>query len=184
MGRPPRGPVKVDKLGRPLNFGNYVNGRLVVTGSKKKGGGKGKGGSKGGRGGRGGSSGGGRGVGGGGRGGGGSGSSGSSGSGGGVGSIGRPNWLAVAAALGGRFASVAATNVAYIVAAELFPTSCRNAAVGWGSGCGRIGAIIAPMLMLSSESPLLIFTGVSLTAAALVLLLPESAGASLADVPE
>ena len=79
MGRPPRGPVKVDKLGRPLNFGNYVNGRLVVTGSKKKGGGKGKGGSKGGRGGRGGSSGGGRGVGGGGRGGGSSGSSGGSG---------------------------------------------------------------------------------------------------------
>ena len=89
MGRPPRGPVKVDKLGRPLNFGNYVNGRLVVTGSKKKGGGKGKGGSKGGRGGRGGSSGGGRGVGGGGRGGGSSGSSGGSGGSGGSGSGGR-----------------------------------------------------------------------------------------------
>ena len=24
------GPIKVDKLGRPLNFGNYVNGRLIV----------------------------------------------------------------------------------------------------------------------------------------------------------
>ena len=96
----------------------------------------------------------------------------------------RPNWPAMAAALGGRFASVAATNVAYIVAAELFPTSCRNAAVGWSSGGGRFGAIIAPALMLSAEHPLLIFMALSLAAAAMVLLLPESAGMSLADVPE
>ena len=52
-----RGAIKYDKVGRPLNFGNYVNGRLVTkkaTGGGGKGGGKGdgkrsgKGGGKGG----------------------------------------------------------------------------------------------------------------------------------------
>ena len=40
MGGGDRGPKKLDKLGRPLNFGNYVNGYLV---EQKPGGGKGKG---------------------------------------------------------------------------------------------------------------------------------------------
>ena len=94
------------------------------------------------------------------------------------------NWLAVVCGLGGRFASVAATNVAYIVAAELFPTTCRNSAVGWGSGCGRIGAMAAPAIMLSTDRPLLLFVCLSAIAAVLVMVLPESAGATLADVPE
>ena len=92
------------------------------------------------------------------------------------------NWGAVVAALGGRFASVAAVNVAYIVSAESYPTSCRNSAVGWGTGCGRIGAMVAPVIMLSLPSPLLVFTALSLLCAALVWQLPETAGASLADV--
>ena len=94
------------------------------------------------------------------------------------------NWLAMIAALGGRFSSVAAVNVAYIVAAELFPTSCRNTGVGWGTACGRVGAIIAPMIMLSAPNPLVLFSVLSLIAAALVWLLPESAGVTLADVPD
>lgn len=92
------------------------------------------------------------------------------------------NWLAVACALSGRFASVAATNVAYIVAAEAYPTSCRNSAVGWGTGCGRIGAMAAPAIMLSLPSPLIVFTLLCLGCAALVWRLPETAGAALADV--
>ena len=95
-----------------------------------------------------------------------------------------PNPLAMAAALCGRFSSVAAVNVAYIVAAELFPTSCRNTAVGWGTGCGRIGAILAPSLMLATAHPLVLFATLSLLAAGLVWLLPESVGTSLADVPD
>ena len=49
---------------------------------------------------------------------------------------------------------VAQVNVAYIVAAESFPTLCRNSAIGWGTGCGRIGAMIAPLIMTSVASPL------------------------------
>ena len=96
---------------------------------------------------------------------------------------GHANWHAMVFALGGRFASVAAVNVAYIVSAEIYPTSCRNSAVGWGTGCGRIGAIVAPMLMLKAPQPLLIFMALCLVATALVSLLPETAGRSLADVP-
>ena len=92
------------------------------------------------------------------------------------------NWQVVAYALGGRFASVAATNVAYIVAAEVYPTTCRNSAVGWGTGCGRVGAIVAPALMLGMDQPLILFVALSLIASALVWLLPETAGVRLADV--
>lgn len=94
-----------------------------------------------------------------------------------------PDWLAFAAVLAGRFSSVAAVNVAYIVAAEIFPTSCRNSAIGWGSGCGRIGAMAAPVLMYSTASPLLLFTALCVLAAAMVWMLPESAG-PLADVAD
>ena len=93
------------------------------------------------------------------------------------------NWNAMAWALGGRFASVAAVNVAYIVSAEVYPTSCRNTAVGWGTGCGRIGAIVAPMVMLSAPKPFVVFAVLSLMAATLVRLLPETVGMTLADVP-
>lgn len=70
-----------------------------------------------------------------------------------------------------------------VVAAELFPTSCRNSAVGWGTACGRIGAMVAPPLMLAVASPLLLFMALSLAAACVVCFLPESVGTSLADVP-
>merc|ERR1719424_1763343 len=61
---------------------------------------------------------------------------------------GAARWRATGAVLCGRFASVAAVNVGYIVSAELFPTSCRNSGIGWSTGCGRIGAMLAPHLML------------------------------------
>ena len=44
--------------------------------------------------------------------------------------------------------------MAYIVAAETFPTLCRNSGIGWGTGCGRIGAMVAPLIMTSVASPL------------------------------
>ena len=40
------------------------------------------------------------------------------------------------------------------------------------------------MVMLGAPSPLLIFAGLSLLAAALVWLLPESVGVTLSDVPD
>ena len=55
--------------------------------------------------------------------------------------------------------------------------------IGWGTGCGRIGAMIAPAVMMGAPSPLLVFTALCLLAAASVWLLPESAGMAMADVP-
>jgi len=92
------------------------------------------------------------------------------------------DWLACILVLGGRFASVAAINVAYIAAAEIFPTSCRNSGIGWGTGCGRLGAMAAPAVMLGAANPLLLFALLSLVAAFLVWLLPESVGLALSDV--
>ncbi len=88
-------------------------------------------------------------------------------------------WLSCMLVLGGRFSSVAAINVAYIVAAEIFPTSCRNSGIGLCTGCGRLGAIAAPTVMLGTTCPLLFFALLSLVAAALVGLLPESSGIAL-----
>ena len=42
----------------------------------------------------------------------------------------------------------------------------------------------APAIMLSTDRPLLLFVCLSAIAAVLVMVLPESAGATLADVPE
>lgn len=93
------------------------------------------------------------------------------------------DWLSCVLVLGGRFASVAAINVAYIVAAEIFPTSCRNSGIGWGTGCGRVGAIFAPGVMFGMTRPLLLLALLSLSAAGLVWWLPESVGVALSDVP-
>jgi len=35
--------------------------------------------------------------------------------------------------------------ICYVVSAECFPTDCRSAGVAWGSSCGRLGAILAPL---------------------------------------
>jgi len=45
----------------------------------------------------------------------------------------------------GRFAAAGATMICYVVSAECFPTDCRSAGVAWGSSCGRLGAILAPL---------------------------------------
>ena len=89
-----------------------------------------------------------------------------------------------AAVLGGRFSSVAAVNVAYIISAEMFPTSCRNSGIGWGTGCGRIGAMLAPLIMATISHPLVTFSILCLGAALSAWLLPESAGTAMADVPD
>jgi len=94
------------------------------------------------------------------------------------------HWGALTAVLSGRFASVAAVNVAYIVSAEIFPTLCRNSGIGWGTGCGRMGAILAPMVMTSAPSPLLLFAALCVIAAASVWALPESTGRAMTDMPE
>ena len=51
-------------------------------------------------------------------------------------------WGAMAAVLCGRFASVASVNVGYIVSAEIFPTSCRNSGIGWGTGHAIVSMVL------------------------------------------
>jgi MFS family permease len=98
--------------------------------------------------------------------------------------VGTRRLVGFAAVLGGRFSSVAAVNVAYIISAEMFPTSCRNSGIGWGTGCGRIGAMLAPLIMATIPHPLVTFSILCLGAALSAWLLPESAGTAMADVPE
>ena len=98
--------------------------------------------------------------------------------------VGTRRLVGFAAVLGGRFSSVAAVNVAYIISAEMFPTSCRNSGIGWGTGCGRIGAMLAPLIMATISHPLVTFSILCLGAALSAWLLPESAGTAMADVPD
>lgn len=72
----------------------------------------------------------------------------------------------------------------YRTVAEIYPTSCRTSAVGWGTGSGRIGAVLGPHLLLGFTHALPLFAFMCLVAAACVAFLPESVGTALADVLE
>ena len=70
--------------------------------------------------------------------------------------------------------------MAYVAAAEHFPTTSRNLAVGYGASCGRLGSILAPLVRLTS-APSAILGGIGATAALAALALPETAGDELPE---
>ncbi|XP_025152920.1 organic cation transporter protein [Harpegnathos saltator] len=74
---------------------------------------------------------------------------------------------------------------AYLFSGELFPTVVRNIGVGASSMFARLGSIVAPFVVsLSSIKawlPLVVFGLSPLIAAALCLLLPETAGCTLPE---
>ncbi len=46
----------------------------------------------------------------------------------------------------GKFGVISAFGIIYVQAAELFPTVVRSSGIGSSSACGRIGAILAPIV--------------------------------------
>ena len=91
-----------------------------------------------------------------------------------------PLFVVVALQLLARVGATGAAAIAYVAAAEHFPTTSRNLAVGYGASCGRIGSILAPLLRLT-RWPNAVLGGIGTSAALAAFLLPETAGD---DLPE
>ncbi|XP_078516990.1 solute carrier family 22 member 6-B-like isoform X2 [Lissotriton helveticus] len=77
---------------------------------------------------------------------------------------------------------------AYVYSTELFPTVIRQTGMGFTQMMFRFGAMVSPLLMLTSEYvsflPMIIFGVIALIAGASVLLLPETRNLPLPDTVE
>ncbi|XP_063218284.1 organic cation transporter protein-like isoform X2 [Bacillus rossius redtenbacheri] len=98
------------------------------------------------------------------------------------------NWLRIALIMVGKMAITAAFNVAYILAAELFPTVLRNVGIGTCSTCARVGGIAAPYVIYSANVwqpfPEVIFGLITMAGGLLGLMLPETLNRKLPDTVE
>ena len=87
-------------------------------------------------------------------------------------------WLS----FGGKFAISGSFNVIFIFASELYPTEIRSNGVGFTSGIGRIGGILAPFITLLQNNeafefvPLSIFGILGICSGIWTLFLPETTG--------
>ncbi|XP_053604460.1 solute carrier family 22 member 3-like isoform X2 [Plodia interpunctella] len=80
----------------------------------------------------------------------------------------------------GKLAITCAFNSLYVFTAELFPTHARSSALAATSLVGRVGSILAPQTpLLSGFVQAALYGGCSLSAALLVLLVPETRRAAL-----
>ncbi|KAK4872796.1 hypothetical protein RN001_014825 [Aquatica leii] len=99
-------------------------------------------------------------------------------------------WAIVTLAMIGKLSITASYGTVYIFSTEQFPTVIRNAALGVGSMCARIGSISAPLINLTSEAwkpfPLIIFGILALVGGTASLVLPETLNqtlpATMADI--
>ncbi|XP_059172875.1 organic cation transporter protein-like [Physella acuta] len=96
--------------------------------------------------------------------------------------------VSVVLAMLGKFGITASYAIIYLMAAELFPTVIRNIGMGVASMSARIGGILAPVFLdlqtISKPFPLIVFGSLSLLAGSLAILLPETAGKPLPQLPE
>ncbi|CAG9824175.1 unnamed protein product [Phaedon cochleariae] len=87
-------------------------------------------------------------------------------------------WLIVTLAMIGKLSITASYAAVYIFSSEQFPTVIRNAGLGAGSTCARVGSIIAPYMNILTHVwqplPLLIFGSLSLLGGIMSLVLPET----------
>ncbi|XP_059199726.1 organic cation/carnitine transporter 2-like [Centropristis striata] len=89
-------------------------------------------------------------------------------------------------AFGGKIGVSAAYCLAYVFFTELIPTVVRNMGLGFASTAARIGTIICPyviyMGMYSMILPYIVFGIISIMAAALSMLLPDTRNSKLPDL--
>lgn len=84
----------------------------------------------------------------------------------------------------GKLGITAAFGTVYLYTSELLPTSCRTAALGISSMCGRVGSIASPYIATLGDStgpivPLAIFGVNAFVSGLLILFLPETLGREL-----
>mmetsp|Transcript_10982 Transcript_10982/g.29484 ORF Transcript_10982/g.29484 Transcript_10982/m.29484 type:complete len:140 (-) Transcript_10982:537-956(-) len=85
-----------------------------------------------------------------------------------------------ALALTARMSALAAANLMYIIAAESFPSHCRNIGMNVGAMAAHLGALIAPALMDSTVYALVWVAALTLTVAVAIFQLDETLGQRLA----
>uniref|UniRef100_A0A146LKW8 Organic cation transporter-like protein n=1 Tax=Lygus hesperus TaxID=30085 RepID=A0A146LKW8_LYGHE len=73
--------------------------------------------------------------------------------------------------------------VLYVLASEMFPTNARHSLMGTCSMIARVGSMTAPLMPLLQAyvNPVLVYASTALTAAVMVLFLPETQGTDLPD---
>ncbi|XP_038620766.1 solute carrier family 22 member 6-B-like [Tachyglossus aculeatus] len=97
-------------------------------------------------------------------------------------------WLNMVLTVLGKGLMSASLTCAYLFASELFPTPLRQTGVGIISMVARLGAVLAPLLLLAGpwvpRLPPVLFSTVALASGLLVAFLPETAGLPLPDTLE
>ncbi|XP_019728819.1 solute carrier family 22 member 6 [Hippocampus comes] len=93
--------------------------------------------------------------------------------------------LRTSLAVVGKGCLAASFSCCYLYSGELFPTIIRQNGMGWVSMCARVGAMVAPMVLLSGDYipwlPGLIYGGAPIISGVAALFLPETLGSPLPD---
>uniref|UniRef100_T1JAS4 Major facilitator superfamily (MFS) profile domain-containing protein n=1 Tax=Strigamia maritima TaxID=126957 RepID=T1JAS4_STRMM len=96
--------------------------------------------------------------------------------------------LTITMAMLGKFGITASYATIFVMAAELYPTGLRNAALGLNSVSSRIGNVITSFIVLLADYwkplPLIVLGAMSCSAGLLVLFLPETKGKTLPETVE
>ncbi|XP_060519312.1 organic cation transporter protein [Cylas formicarius] len=97
-------------------------------------------------------------------------------------------WLTISLAMIGKLSITASYGAVYIFSTEQFPTVIRNAGLGAGSTCARVGSITAPYINILTRIwqplPLLIFGALSFVGGVMSLVLPETLNRKLPETFE
>jgi len=93
--------------------------------------------------------------------------------------------VATALALLGKMCIAASFKISYLLSGEVFATSIRNSAMGLVSGMARVGAILAPFIVMAGESmagvQFLVFGVLGVSGGVAALWLPETRGLPLPE---
>ncbi|KAM9781601.1 solute carrier family 22 member 6 [Syngnathus typhle] len=93
--------------------------------------------------------------------------------------------LRTSLAVMGKGCLAASFNCCYLYSGELFPTIIRQNGMGWVSMTARVGAMVAPMVLLSGDYipwlPGLIYGGAPIISGVAAMFLPETLGSPLPD---